>query len=199
MSKKNISKPYNNELVGKFVGMGLHHLVRRYGDDKVIKFPVGLPYRLNSGLWCRNLCRDGEIMKKYLSSYLMDFDVRFFNVNKKPSYVIIESFCGGRNLRKSDFKDGGVHKQFSNIINLNNEMKRKENISLDFFGVKGLLWKGRREVCNIMFDEKKRKLRIIDVAALHFGRTKDRQIIVSFITLLGLKLQKGLLKKFLDT
>jgi len=189
--------PYDKNLVGPLLDIGAHHLIRRYGQNQVIKFPVGLPFRLNRKQWCENLRRDSQILKQYFGPYLSESQIFFFLANKQPSYVIIEPFCRGRHLHKRDLRDQAMRQQFSDIVGRNDRLKRREHLSLDFFGIKGLLWKGRREVCNIMLEDKTQGLRIIDMVALHFGRTRDQQIIVSFLTALALKLQRRLLKKLL--
>lgn len=164
---------YKEALIGKRIAIGAEHLVYRYGDDQVVKFPRGMWYWLNRVKSTENMKHDQKIIKQYFSTYLIDRDIVF----EQDVYTIIEPFLQGRHMRRRDLLDPAVKKQFLDILERNSRMTDTEDMSLEFFGLWGLLWKGRREVANVMLEENTRKLVIVDPGVLRFGRHVDHQIL----------------------
>jgi hypothetical protein len=189
---------FDEKLVGKFIAAGGEHKVYRYGDDKVIKFPFGPRYWFNPAKYCENLQRDELIVRRYFGEYLVQREIHFFFEISKPSYVIIEPKLPGRHLRRDDLKNKKVLKQFEEIVEINNSLIKQEDLSVEIYGLRGLLIKGKWEASNIMFNPENKKLYLTDAGIMHFGRNKDQQILISLATVWATRRQKKLIKHFLN-
>ena len=186
---------YDSSKIGKLIAIGAEHVVYSYDNDKVIKFPRGIWYWLNRSKFVDNMRRNQEVIKTRFREYLIDRDAIFYD----NSYVIIEPFIVGRRVRRSDLSNCDIKNQFREIILINDKMMRDDNISLEFFGLWGLLFKGREEVANIMLEEKTGRLIIIDPGALHFGVHRDRSILSRTIIKYVLFQQRHLLNGYMHS
>lgn len=189
--------PYLQEKVGKLIAIGGEHVVKHYGDNQVIKFPFGPRYFLDRHKHCENVARDEAVARNYFKDYLIQRDVHFFPHKGRPSYVIIEPFVTGKHLRREDLQDSEIKKQFVEIVELNKHMFEMEDLAFDMFGIWGLLWRGKREVANMILNSETKKLVVIDPSVMHIGKHRDQQILVSSVTFWALKKQKKLLKHYL--
>lgn len=189
--------PYDKEKIGKVIAIGGEHIVRHYGDNQVIKFPFGPRYFLDPHKHCENVARDEEVARHYFKQYLIERNVQFFPYKKHISYCIIEPFISGEHLKHEDLADREIKKQFEEIVALNDHMYAVEDLVFDMFGIWGLLWRGKREVANIILNPETRKLVVVDPSVMHMGKHKDQQILVSSVTYWAMRKQKRLLKHYL--
>lgn len=189
--------PYVKEKVGKFIAIGGEHVVWHYGDTQVIKFPFGPRYFLDSHKHCENVARDEDVARNYFKEYLIKRDIHFFPRRGRPSYVIIETFVPGGHLKLSDLQNIDIRKQFKEIVAINQRMFEMDDLVFDMFGIWGLLWRGKKEVANIILNPGTQKLVVIDPSVMHIGRHKDQQILVASVTHWALRRQNKLLKKYL--
>jgi hypothetical protein len=189
---------FEEKLVGRFIAAGGEHKVFRYGDDKVIKFPFGPRYWVNPAKYCENLRRDELIVRRYFGAYLVQREIHFYYIGSRPSYVIIEPKLHGRHLLRDDLKIKAVYKQFQEIVEINSEMINQEDLSVEIFGLRGLLLKGRWEASNIMFNPDNNRIFITDAGVMHFGRNQDQQILLSLVTVWAMRRQAKLIKHYFN-
>lgn len=189
--------PYTKENVGKKIATGGEHKVYYYGEDKVIKFPFGPRYWFGREQYCENLKRDEHIVRQYFGGYLVEREINFFTQKNQASYIIIEPFLTGRHLQRKDLKDPQVKEQFEELVNINQQFMKQENLSAEFFGIKGLLLHGKSEAANIMFDPETKKITLTDAGIMHFGKHKDQQILISSVTHWAIKKQQILINLYL--
>jgi len=190
--------PFDKNLVGNRIAVGGEHRVYRYGDKQVIKFPFGPRYWINAKKYCENLKRDEEIIRQYFDEYLIEREILYFNKLGTPSYIIIEPKISGRHLRRGDLDNSHINNHFQDLVEINQKLIEHENLSAEFFGIRGLVYKGRKEVSNVMLEQGTNKLYLIDAGVMHFGRHKDQQIMIDLLTKWVMKKQERLLSYYLN-
>lgn len=176
--------PFDKKLIGKFLSVGAENVVYYYNNNKeVIKFPliVSLRYLWDPKKYCNELKNGYKILKQYLPQNINASKIYFYEANRKTKYVIIEPFIDGRALTKLDLKDGGIKKQFSEIITIKNILETKEYLFLDLFGVWGLFFLGKIKVSNILVEKTAKKLFLVDIGTANLNDSRFFiRIIVKF-------------------
>jgi hypothetical protein len=190
--------PFDKKQIGRIIALGGEHRVYRYDDNQVIKFPFGPRYWINAKKYCDNLKRDEQIVRQYFGEYLIDREIVYFNRLGTPSYAIIEPKISGRHLKKKDLDDSHINNHFHDLVEINQRLVSQENLSAEFFGLRGLVDKGKKEICNIMLEQGTNKLYLIDAGVMHFGKRKDQQIMIDLVTKWAMKRQTRLLKYYLN-
>ena len=193
-----MQKSFNKKQVGRIIAIGGEHRVYRYGDKQVIKFPFGPRYWINAKKYCENLKRDEQIVRQYFGDYLIARKIIYFNRFGTPSYAIIEPKISGRHLKREDLDNNHINNHFQDLVEINQKLIEHENLSAEIFGLRGLVYNGKKEVSNIMLEKETNKLYLIDAGVMHFGRHKDQQILIDIVTKFAMKRQEKLLRYYLN-
>ncbi len=193
------SKPYQPDLVGSFIAVGGEHLVFRYGDDKVIKFPFGPRYLLGPFQYCRNINLYLKMLNKYFLDFLPKKEILFYKkFNFFPYYVVIENFIDGRHLTVSDLLDRNVRKEFLKILKQNDLMFEKDGYSIDFFGIWNLIGLRKKVFSNLVLESKTNKIFVLDTGIWRVEHKKDCNIMVHFFIKWAYARQKNMLSSILS-
>jgi len=157
-----MTKPYDKNKIGKFVGWGGEHFVYEYGDKEVIKFSVHVWLSGKSAVEKKK--KDYEIGKKYFDKYLIPIKILTWDNGKKAVEIQEKIKC--RFLKSQDLKNEKVKEQFDDIAERHHRMVTDVGVPFDLFGREGLLKIGQpKKISNILITPTK-ELVLIDFTLL---------------------------------
>src|SRR3989338_1392924 len=115
-----MTKPYDKNKVGKFIGWGGEHLVYAYGDDRVIKF--SLHVWLSGKTAVEKIVADYALGKRYFDGYLLPTDVRTWRNGTRCVELQPNIQC--RFFHRNDIANLLLKGQFDDIIQRCRPMER---------------------------------------------------------------------------
>lgn len=189
--------PYDRASLGKRISVSGEHIVYMYKEDQVIKFPAGPIYHADQEEAYDKIVNESRLANTYFRQFMAPFKVFTRTRKGKKSYYIIQKFIPGRHLELSDTQNIQLKTELKRLIAYNNRMYRETGFTLEFFGVRSLLFHGViKKMENVLVTENG-ELRIID-----FGMISDKVIISSspilrLIIKWAIWRQQRLLKKYL--
>ena len=137
MTKK--EPPYNQQKIGNKIATAGEHVVYKYGDNQIIKFPSGPIHYVNPNEARTKIINELSLANKYLKEFLVNTELRTYQKQGKNKYCIIQDYIIGRPLELKDMQDGRLKYQFKKLIKNNNLMYLNSRYTLEFFGLRGLL------------------------------------------------------------
>ncbi len=183
---------YDRGKIGKLIAIGAEHFVYRYGDNHVIKFPRGIWYWMNRSRFCEDVRHGSRVIERYFGDYINSREIFFDD----KTYVVIERYIKGRHVRISDMNNLEIRRQLEDIVSRNTKMMSDENMALEFFGLWCLLYKGRREIANIILEEDTNRLVIVDFGVLRFTNYGFRHILSYGVIRLAVIQQRRLINYY---
>lgn len=177
---------------GRLVGVGGEHLVREWGEHKVIKTPLGLRFRLNPKKFKVWLPRDYVLAKRYFGGFVLDAKIQL----EDTSYCIVQNKIASRPLTVRDLKnEPALREQFFQIVDANKKMIRAENLSWDFYGAMGLIHISYDIMTNLVVAGQ--RLKMIDFGMLYLAR-EGQNWLVYLITRWAFRRQNKYLSRVLS-
>ena len=137
MTKK--EPPYNQQKIGNKIATAGEHVVYKYGDNQIIKFPSGPIHYVNPNEARTKIINELSLANKYLKEFLVNTELRTYQKQGKNKYCIIQDYIVGRPLELKDMQDSRLKYQFKKLIKNNNLMYLNSRYTLEFFGLRGLL------------------------------------------------------------
>lgn len=137
MIKKKL--PYNQKKVGDKIATAGEHVVYKYGDDQIIKFPAGPIYYANAKDARAKVINEVRLANKYLKEFIAVTELYTYEEQDKNKYCIIQEYIIGRPLELKDMQDDELQNQFKELMKDNDLMYLNSRYTLEFFGLRGLL------------------------------------------------------------
>jgi hypothetical protein len=161
--------------LGPIVGVGGEHIVREYGDSKVIKVPAGLRFILNPKRFKEWVPRDYRVAKRYFGQHVLEAKI----ILGKHRYWIIQRKIPCQPLTIHQLrKNLQLRRQFCQILKNNHRLIKDENLSWDFYGAMGL-FKSSGTLTNLVICDN--RLMMIDFGMLYLERD-DQNWLIYLIT-----------------
>jgi signal peptidase I len=132
-------KPYNKKIIGRKIANAGEHIVYRYGENQIIKFPSGPIYYANPEEAYNKVENEFRLANKYFKKFLVPTQLVTYKEKDCKRYCIIQDFVENRPLNPKDMQDENLKMQFKEIMEANNRMYLNSRFTLELFGLKGLI------------------------------------------------------------
>ncbi len=127
-------------MVGRKIAAAGEHIVYKYGEDKIIKFPHGPIYYANPEEAYDKIDNEFRLANRYFKKFLVPTRLLTYEENGRKKYCVIQDFIESRPLVPEDMQNEDLKLQFKEIMEANNRMYLNSRYTLEFFGLKGLIF-----------------------------------------------------------
>jgi len=190
--------PFDEGKVGKRLSISGEHSVYKYGENQVIKFPVGPIYYADPEEAYQKVSNEARLAESYLRDFIVPFEVLTYIKKGKKKYCIIQKYIEGRPLTIKDMRDPNLRAELKRLTDANNIMYNSSGFTVEFFGIKRLVWHAFSPKMENVLLMPNGKLKIID-----FGMISDTMMVsssqsVRFVIQWAVKRQRKLLNLYLS-